>query len=49
MNFPGSQNKKNVEKKTPTTAKIVANLSPVGKDVACTRISGALARKANPS
>jgi hypothetical protein len=49
MNVPGSQIKENVEKKTPTTSKIVANLSPVGNDVGLHAHPCALAIKANPS
>jgi hypothetical protein len=49
MNVPGSQIKENVEKKTPTTSKIVADLSPIGKDVGLHAHPCALAIKANPS
>jgi hypothetical protein len=49
MNVPGSQNKKKCRKKTPTTSKIVANISPIGKDVGLHAHPCALARKANPS
>jgi hypothetical protein len=37
------------QKKTPTSSKIVANLSPIGKDVGLHAHLRALARKANPS
>jgi hypothetical protein len=49
MNFLGSQNKKNVEKDTYNLKKLLRIYLLSVKMLACTRISSALARKANPS